>query len=408
MSTFMLKPCKGFYTRFIHGSFFFCCSVLLVIIAPIAVAWNLTVSAHSPGRLDQASPQRQSNAGDKGAAPSGRYPWVKLRTEPFRGKQDDIFFITPEIGWYVNGSGKIYKTTDGGATWVEKLNQPGTYFRAIGFIDEQRGFAGNIGTDYYPKVTDTIPLYETSDGGETWKPVTRIKGPAVKGICAIEIVSKPFINAGKLGYKSTVYAAGRVGGPAFLLKSTDGGDSWESLDLSGSCGMILDIKFFDEKTGIISAGSDASVEKSNALILMTTDGGKKWTKRYQSNRPYELTWKSSFPTRQVGYVTVQSYNPDKTVTRRVVAKTTDGGKTWTEIPLADDFNLREFGIGFIDKNLGWVGGSTTGYETTDGGKTWKPVEMGKAVNKIRLLKTAGGFVGYAIGVDVYKLEHRAK
>jgi hypothetical protein len=53
-------------------------------------------------------------------------------------------------------------------------------------------------------------------------------------------------------------------------------------------------------------------------------------------------------------------------------------------------------------------GSTNGYETTDGGKTWRPVEMGEAVNKIWLLKTASGFVGYAIGVDVYRLEHRAK
>jgi photosystem II stability/assembly factor-like uncharacterized protein len=374
----------------------------------LALAWNLTVSAHSPGKPGETSSQRALPGGDNRATPSDKYPWLKLKTEPFRGKQDDIFFITPDVGWYVNGSGKIYKTTDGGATWVEKLSQPGTYFRAIGFIDGQRGFAGNIGTDYYPKVTDTIPLYETRDGGETWKPVTRIKGPVVKGICAIDIVSKPFIKGGKREYKSTIYAAGRVGGPAFLLKSTDGGDSWESIDMSRYCGMILDAKFFDEKTGIISAGSDASVEKSNALILMTTDGGKTWTKRYQSGRPYEITWKSSFPTRQVGYITVQSYNPDKTVTRRVVLKTTDGGKTWAELPLAYDFNLREFGIGFISKNLGWVGGSTTGYETTDGGKTWRPVELGKAVNKIRLLKTTSGFVGYAIGVDVYKLDYRAK
>lgn len=102
--------------------------------------------------------------------------------------------------------------------------------------------------------------------------------------------------------------------------------------------MILDVKFFDEKNGVISAGSNSAVEKSNALILMTTDGGKTWTRRYQSNRPYELTWKSSFPTRRVGYVTIQNYNPDKNVTQRVVAKTTDGGKTWKEILLANDFN----------------------------------------------------------------------
>jgi photosystem II stability/assembly factor-like uncharacterized protein len=336
------------------------------------------------------------------------YRWAKLKTEPFRGKQDDIFFINTEVGWYVNGSGKIFKTTDGGVTWVKKLDKPGTFFRCIGFVDERRGFAGNVGPDYYPNVSDAVPLYETKDGGETWEPVTRIKGPAVKGLCAIEILHAPPGDAGKRGGggKPHIYAGGRVGGPAFLIKSLDGGDTWEAVDMSRHCAMILDIKFIDRKRGVISAATASSPEKSNALILMTEDGGKSWTKRYQSDRLYELTWKSSFPSRDVGYVTVQNYNPDKSVTRRVVAKTVDGGKTWTEMTLADDFNLREFGVGFIDKNTGWVGGTTGGYETTDGGKTWRPVEMGKAVNKIRLLKTEGGFVGYAIGVDVYKLDRR--
>ncbi len=212
----------------------------------------------------------------------------------------------------------------------------------------------------------------------------------------------------RMSVVSGIFAGGRVGGPAYLIKSLDGGETWEAVDMSQHCAMILDIRFIDQKRGIISAASGSSPEKSNALILMTEDGGKTWTKRYQSDRLYELTWKSSFPTRDVGYVTIQNYNPDKSVTRRVVAKTVDGGKTWAEITLADDFNLREFGVGFIDKNTGWVGGTTGGYETTDGGKTWRPVEMGKAVNKIRLLKTAGGFVGYAIGVDVYKLDRRRK
>ncbi len=42
---------------------------------------------------------------------------------------------------------------------------------------------------------------------------------------------------------------------------------------------------------------------------------------------------------------------------------------------------------------------------SDGGKSWKAVEMGKALNKIRLLKTERGFAGYAIGVDLYKLNY---
>jgi photosystem II stability/assembly factor-like uncharacterized protein len=237
--------------------------------------------------------------------------------------------------------------------------------------------------------------------------VKNIEGPTVRGLCAIDILRVPFINAGRLDEKIVLHAAGRVGGPTFLLRSEDGGATWKSTDLSAVCGMILDIHFFTPQRGILCAASDAAVDKSNALILTTDDGGKTWQKVYQSSRPYELTWKASFPTEAVGYVTVQSYNPDKTVTRRYVAKTTDGGKTWSEIELADDFAARAFGIGFLDANTGWVGGMQTGYQTLDGGKTWTKTTMGMAVNKIRLLKTPRGVTGYAIGVNVYKLDDTA-
>lgn len=86
-----------------------------------------------------------------------------------------------------------------------------------------------------------------------------------------------------------------------------------------------------------------------------------------------------------------------------MAKTTDGGNTWREIDLVDDFAVREFGIAFATENLGWVGTTTSGFQTTDGGATWTRVNMGRAVNKIRLIPSADGLVGYAIGVDVHKL-----
>jgi hypothetical protein len=75
--------------------------------------------------------------------------WQKLNTVAYLGKQDDIFFLNADLGWYVDGGGKIYKTTDGGKTWIEKLSQPGTFFRIVGFVNEEIGFAGNIGIDYF-------------------------------------------------------------------------------------------------------------------------------------------------------------------------------------------------------------------------------------------------------------------
>ena len=332
--------------------------------------------------------------------------WRKLETVPYKGKQDDIHFIDPARGWYVNGAGKIYATEDGGKTWQEQLSQPGTFFRTVGFLDENRGFAGNIGIDYFPGVTDTRPLYGTRDGGKTWNVVESLTGEQVKGLCAIDIVHSPFVNAGTLDRRTIVHAGGRVGGPATLLRSLDGGETWKIIDMTPHTAMILDVKFFDAMNGIVFGASDSDVQKSHARILRTQDGGVTWKTVYQSTRPYELTWKGSFPTAKIGYATIQNYDPDPANSRRYVVKTTDGGRSWKELPLVDDARVRQFGIGFQDARIGWVGTSTGGFQTVDGGKTWTPVELGRAVNKIRVLPTDDGLVAYAIGVDVYKLEAR--
>ncbi|MFM8559217.1 MAG: WD40/YVTN/BNR-like repeat-containing protein, partial [bacterium] len=95
--------------------------------------------------------------------------------------------------------------------------------------------------------------------------------------------------------------------------------------------------------------------------------------------------------------------PDPAASQRFVAKTTDGGRTWAEIPLVDDAKVREFGVAFVDADTGWVGAMPHGFATTDGGKTWAKTDFGNAVNKIRLLRGPEGVTGYAIGVEVHRL-----
>lgn len=328
--------------------------------------------------------------------------WFKLPTEAYRGKQDDIYFTDAQTGFYGNGAGKIFKTTDGGRSWSLVFKQPGTFVRTLGFVDSQLGFAGNIGTEYFPGVTDTTPLYRTADGGATWAPVTGIAGPQVKGLCAIDILKVDFINAGHLNQRTVVHAAGRVGGPAYLMRSLDAGATWTSIDMRAHLAAITDVKFFDEMNGMVIGGDDAAIARSHAVVVTTNDGGQTWKRAYTSARGFELAWKLSFPSRKVGYVTVQNYNPDKSVTQRVVAKSVDGGTSWSELALADDHAVRQFGIAFADEQTGWVGASTTGFATKDGGKSWNRVDMGKAVNKIRIVPDGQHYVGYAIGVDVYK------
>jgi photosystem II stability/assembly factor-like uncharacterized protein len=213
----------------------------------------------------------------------------------------------------------------------------------------------------------------------------------------------PFINAGQLDHRATIRAGGRVGGPAILMTSRDSGASWTSQDLGAQTAMILDVQFTDERTGFICGASSKDVQESRGVILKTRDGGATWREVYRGGRPWELTWKAAFPTKGVGFVTVQSYNPDKSVSQRVVAKTRDGGETWTEQPVVDDHAWRAFGVGFIDERTGWLGGTTTGMQTRDGGVTWTPVEMGKAVNKIRVVRSDAGASAFAIGTEVHKL-----
>lgn len=74
-----------------------------------------------------------------------------------------------------------------------------------------------------------------------------------------------FINAGVLDERVTIRAAGRVGGPASMATSRDGGRTWTSEDLSAVAAMVLDVKFVDERTGFLCAGSDAAVERSHSV-----------------------------------------------------------------------------------------------------------------------------------------------
>lgn len=340
----------------------------------------------------------------RGSRADGARTWRKLPIEPYPGKQDDVAFVDGGVGWYGTGKGLLYATRDGGLSWRQIWSSPGTFIRALGFLDASTGFLGNVGVGYYPGVTDTHPLYRTGDGGRTWTPVSAPGLEAVAGICAIDVLSTVRVYQGEARRVSVVHAAGRVGGPAALVSSSDGGATWTVQDLSSVAGMVLDVKFLDERTGFLCAATSSDAEKGEALILRTRDGGRRWEPVYRSGRALENCWKMSWPSERVGYATVQSYDPAPTNVRRVVVKTEDGGATWQELPLVSRAGVQEFGVGFVDESRGWVGCKDGGFETRDGGRSWEPVAFGRAVNKIRIVQDGARKRVFAIGVDLHRLD----
>jgi photosystem II stability/assembly factor-like uncharacterized protein len=323
--------------------------------------------------------------------------WHTLPTVAYPHKRDDIFFVDAKTGFYGTGQGKLYRTQDSGKNWQLVWSKPGTFIRALGFIDAKHGFLGNLGAGLTASITDTTPLYETTDGGVTWNPA-KTGTDAVPGICSIDIIKSRSIHQGDVSEHYYVHAAGRANGPAKLLRSENGGESWSLIDLSNRAGMILDVKFFDPNNGFVFAGTNGDLSQSNALILKTTDGGLTWREVYHSKRLNEIIWKASFANSKVGYATVQDSDPDNSQQR--IVKTVDGGEHWTELPLVVNKDAEELGIGFLTPEKGWVGTGAGGFETTDGGKSWKPSTLAPKANKIRTHAADGTPMIYAIGSEV--------
>jgi photosystem II stability/assembly factor-like uncharacterized protein len=335
-------------------------------------------------------------ASDRNGPQPSTPQWRTLNTESYPKKRDDIVFADPLTGFYGTGKGKLYRTDDGGKNWQVIWSKPGTFIRSLGFVDSKHGFLGNLGAGL-ADITDTTALYETKDGGSTWQPA-RIGSASIPGVCAIDILKSHSIHEGDVSERYYIHAAGRANGPAKLLRSENGGETWRLIDLSDRAGMILDVKFIDPNIGLVFSGTSGDLAQSNALILKTTDGGQTWRVVYRSTRPYEIIWKASFPNTVVGYATVQSNDPSN-LNQRVV-KTTDGGDHWSEIPFVEGKGIEELGIGFVSPDKGWVGTSAGGFETNDGGKTWRPSDLAPKANKIRVRASDGTPMIYAIGSEV--------
>ncbi|WDA41329.1 WD40/YVTN/BNR-like repeat-containing protein [Erythrobacter sp. BLCC-B19] len=348
------------------------------------------------------APLAAENAPAPATAAAASGEWRTFTTEAYRGKRDSVSFVDDSHGWYGTGAGDLFATTDGGTTWEKVASRPGTFVRAVGFVDRQNGFIGNIGTDYYPGVTDTTPLYRSRDGGRTWEAVDT-GAETIKGVCAIDILRVSRIYQGTLVPRSVIHAAGRVGGPTGILRSVDGGDTWSVIDMAPHAGMILDVKFFDENTGLVFAATHPDPAQAEGLVLRTEDGGKTWREVYRSGRKLELIWKASFPeSSDTGYATVQSYDPERAT--QLVIRSDDKGKTWREIEMAQDKTARQFGIGFVSKDVGFVGTAAGGFATKDGGKTWERAPIARAANKFQAVPTDKGVRLYAIGTEVQAID----
>lgn len=288
---------------------------------------------------------------------------------------DDVFFLNANLGWAANGGfSEVFKTTDGGANWVSQVTGATLgsyhYFRNIEFLNENIGFLGTLNQKFY----------KTTDGGTTWSLVTNIT-PNPVAICGLDCAGT-----------STVYGCGAYFGPAFIIKSTDSGNTWQFIDMSAYANALVEINFIDENIGFVSGNNT-----TGGVILKTTDGGTTWTQILNTATNGDFVWKLQIlnSNNNVIFGSVESAGPNP----GRLAKSTNGGSTWT-FQNAPEIIVQA--VGFVDENHGWMGGHTTGfYETINGGTTWTNTGVGSNLNRIFFI----GNTAYASGRTIYKMSN---
>ncbi len=281
---------------------------------------------------------------------------------------NNVFVAAIGHAWAPNPERGIFRTTDGGKTWQKVL-----------FVNDTTGASDLVMDPGNPKVlfaamwqvvrypwalNDGGPgsgIYRSTDGGTTWKKLTRglPKGPLGR-IALAAAPSNP----------DHIYA---------LIESKKG-MLWDSQDLGSHWSMVtdnheLDVRPFYFSRVVVSPDNQNKLYFMSFLITESTDGGKtvKSIEHGVHVDHHDLWLDPKDPNRMIdgndggAYVTV------------------DGGKTWrflNNLPIEQFYQVavdssHPFNIGGgLQDNNAWYGVSTNLYGGGVTGQDWFPVAGG--------------------------------
>jgi photosystem II stability/assembly factor-like uncharacterized protein len=167
---------------------------------------------------------------------------------------------------------RIYKTTDGGKSWILQFtnHDPKAFFDGFAFWDATHGIA------FSDPVDGRFPILRTSDGGGTWTPVPVDRLPiALPGEAAFAASGSSIT---VVGQKDVWFATG--GAAARVFHSRDQGLTWSVANTPIESGVpsagIFSILFVNRKDGFVVGGDYKKETESSANFAWTKDGGKTW------------------------------------------------------------------------------------------------------------------------------------
>jgi photosystem II stability/assembly factor-like uncharacterized protein len=218
----------------------------------------------------------------------------------------DAKLLDGGVGWVVGAFGAIYKTTDGGKTWMPQKAPTLDYLYSVDFVTPERGVVvGKSGT-----------ILTTEDGGTTW--VAR-PSSTERNLFSVSFASP-----------DSIWAVGDWGA---VVHSADGGKTWTDRSLEDDI-VLTSVDWVDENHGLL-AGEFGTVRYSQ-------DGGKTF------ESPQTGTDKTFFGAAMTGPNDLWLVGIDG-----LILRSRDQGKTWeVKRGVLETSSLEQVGFKEVMENPG--------------------------------------------------------
>ncbi|NOY51203.1 MAG: T9SS type A sorting domain-containing protein [Chlorobi bacterium] len=278
--------------------------------------------------------------------------WQEVQTQQPYGALNHCVFNDTGSGWAVGQNGIIQHTADEGLGWSLQYHNTDKSFHSVYFINDTEGW-----------VVGWNDILHTTDAGQNW-----------------ESQSHP----STLGDFNDVFFLDQdngwiVGWYKIILKTTDGGQTWQKISNSiGGETVYNSVKFFDEDHGIL-----CGVKQNYGGIIMTTsDGG--------------LNWTETGPASTSAFLSLAINDQDEVFVcgkGGQLFKSTDFGQTWTDKSFDQNYFID---IEFGENQTGYLMDRFTLYKTTDNGISWSAYKAVPYSGGLRDISLSGSQL-YACG-----------
>jgi photosystem II stability/assembly factor-like uncharacterized protein len=334
----------------------------------------------------------------------------EIINEGFKGWTNTIDFVNENVGWIAGSSGTLLKTTNGGENWNPLAIDESWNMNQIDFLNESVGWA--IGSKYVEPNWINL-IWKTSNGGTSW--VQQFSSTDF-GFNSVHIIdaTKVFAVGGNKIYKTTnggtnwidvspnlpernynsiwfmdtqtgVVVGNYYNGIAdrgIILKTTNGGTNWIET-IAVEFRNIYDLQFSDNTSGYFRANND-----SINFLCKTEDMFSSWVIKAQSR--YGITSFQCIDDNTVYAIIADSINANN------IFKSTDGGINWQHI---QTFDISNFWIGKIyfsnPTNSFILGGISVGsilFKSSDSSYHWTIKKFSYPLKEFCFMHENNGFI----------------